>query len=76
MVTAAVVDESSSFGLRYQLVINVIIIATTIYIFIRLKLTKQKQTPPFENIPLCPNAHWLFGHLSYLLGGKILCVYV
>jgi len=75
MVTA-VDDESSSIGLRYQLVINSIIIAITIYIFIRIKLTKQKQTPPFKNIPLCPNAHWLFGHLSYLLGGKMLCVYV
>ena len=65
MLTAVDDESSSSIGLRYQL----IIIATTIYIFIRLKLTKQKQTPPFKNIPLCPNAHWLFGHLSYLLGG-------
>ena len=48
MVPAVVDESSSSIGFTYQFVI---IIATTIYIFIRLKLTKQKQTPPFKNIP-------------------------
>ena len=63
---------SASWSLSQAVVISILLLISTLFLFIRAKLTRKKQRgpPPFEGIPLAPGAHWLHGHISHILGGQ------
>jgi hypothetical protein len=45
-----------------------LVFLVSIFLWFRSKLARQKLISPIQGVNVVPGAHWLFGHISYMIG--------